>query len=52
MKLIFSGDSIIRIVAEVIEVTLDDQVYLGTLKISQNIKFYNVNLFYEMKNLK
>ena len=25
MKLIFSGDSIIRIVAEVIEVTLDDQ---------------------------
>ena len=25
MKLIFSGDSIIRVVAEVIEVTLDDQ---------------------------
>ena len=25
MKLIFSGDSVIRIVAEVIEVTLDDQ---------------------------
>ena len=25
MKLIFSGDSIIRVIAEVIEVTLDDQ---------------------------
>ena len=25
MKLIFSGDSVIRVVAEVIEVTLDDQ---------------------------
>ena len=25
MKLIFSGDSVIRIISEVIEVTLDDQ---------------------------
>ena len=25
MKLIFSGDSVVRVLAEVIEVTLDDQ---------------------------
>ena len=32
MKIIFAGDSIIRIVAELIEVTLDDQGMLGRLK--------------------
>ena len=44
MNLIFSGDSIIRVVAEVIEVALDDQGEPWDTKISQNIKFYNVKI--------
>ena len=42
MKIIFAGDSIIRVISEVIEVTLDDQGELGILKTNLNIKFYNV----------
>ena len=45
MKIIFAGDSIIRVISEVIEVTLDDQGKLGTLKINLNTKFYNVKNF-------
>ena len=32
MKIIFAGDSIIRLVCEVIEITLDDQGSLGHKK--------------------
>ena len=42
MKLIFSGDSVIRIIAEVIEVTLDDQ---GEPKNKPKHKVYNVKIF-------
>ena len=44
MNLIFSGTQLSRVVAEVIEVALDDQENLGIQKISQNIKFYNVKI--------
>ena len=44
MKIIFAGDSIIKIKSEVIEVTLDDR-RLGTQRINQNIKKYNVKDF-------
>ena len=45
MKLIFSGDSVIRVIAEVIEVALDDQGEPWDTKISQNTKFYNAKIF-------
>ena len=38
MKIVFAGNSIIKIVSEAIEVTLDDQGRLGILKIFQNIR--------------
>ena len=38
MKITFAGDPIIRIITEVIEVTLDDQVEPGILKTNQNTK--------------
>ena len=45
MKLIFSGDSVIKVVAEVIEIALDDQGEPWDTKISQNTKFYNAHIF-------
>ena len=41
MKITFSGDSIIRVIVEVIEVSLDDQGEAWKLKINLNTKFYN-----------
>ena len=41
MKIIFAGDSIIRVISEVIEVTLDDLEKRGIQKINLNIKLYN-----------
>ena len=32
MKIIFAGDAMIRVISEVIEVTLDDQEMLGKQK--------------------
>ena len=37
MKIVFSGDSILRVISEVIEVTLDDQGKAWDQKINQNI---------------
>ena len=42
MKIIFAGDSIIKVTSEVIEVTLDDQGEAWDTKINQNTKLYNV----------
>ena len=41
MKLIFSGDSIIKIIAEVIEITLDDQGLPWDTKQKPKHKFYD-----------
>ena len=41
MKLIFSGDSIIKIIAEVIEITLDDQGVPWDTKQKPKHKFYD-----------
>ena len=41
MKLIFSGDSIIKIIAEVIEITLDDQGAPWDTKQKPKHKFYD-----------
>ena len=41
MKIIFAGDSIIRVISEVIEVTLDDQGEAWDTKVNLNTKFYN-----------
>ena len=41
MKIIFAGDSMIRIISEVIEVTLDDQGEAWKQKINQNMRHYN-----------
>ena len=41
MKLIFSGDSIIKIIAEVIEITLDDQGSPWDTKQKPKHKFYD-----------
>ena len=38
MKIVFAGDSIIRIISEVIELTLDDQGEVQMPKICQNIR--------------
>ena len=38
MKIVFAGDSIIKVISEVIEVTLDDQGDHGTQKINQNTR--------------
>ena len=38
MKIVFAGDSIIKVISEVIEVTLDDQENHGTQKINQNTR--------------
>ena len=42
MKIIFAGDSIIRVVSEVIEVTLDDQGEAWDTKNNLNTEPYNV----------
>jgi hypothetical protein len=42
MKIIFAGDSIIKIISEVIEVTLDDQGEAWETKNKPKHKFYNV----------
>ena len=44
MKIVFAGDSMIKIISEVIEVTLDDKAKLGKRKISPNTR-YNVKIF-------
>ena len=41
MKLIFSGDSVIKIIAEVIEITLDDQGSPWDTKQKPKHKFYD-----------
>ena len=41
MKIIFAGNAIIRIICEVIEVTLDDQGDPWETKINLNTKLYN-----------
>ena len=41
MKLIFSGDSVIKIIAEVIEITLDDQGAPWDTKQKPKHKFYD-----------
>ena len=38
MKIVFAGDSMIKVISEVIEVTLDDQGELGIQKICQNTR--------------
>ena len=45
MKIIFAGDSIIKVITEVIEVSWMIKVMLGKLKINLNTKFYNVKNF-------
>ena len=51
MKIIFAGDSIIKIISEVIEVTLDDQGEAWDTKNKPNTKLYNVKIFnYNKKN--
>ena len=41
MNLIFSGDIVIKLLIEAVEVTLDDQGYLGKVKISLSMMIYN-----------
>ena len=45
MKIIFAGDLIIKIISEVIEVTLMIKEKLGIQKICQNTRKYNVKIF-------
>ena len=45
MKILFAGGSILKITAEVIEVTLDDQGEAWDTKTNQNIKKSNVKIF-------
>ena len=45
MKIVFAGDSIIRITSEVIEVTLDDQGEAWNTKNMPNTRLYNVKIF-------
>ena len=45
MNIIFAGDSVIRIISEVIEVTLDDQGEAWETKINLGTKHYNVKNF-------
>ena len=45
MKIVFAGDSIIEVIAEVIEVTLDDQGEAWDTKICQNTRNFNVEIF-------
>ena len=40
MNLIFSGDIVIKVVIEAVELTLDDQGCLGKVKISLNMMIY------------
>ena len=42
MNIIFAGDAAIRVISEVIEVTLDDQGEAWDTKNNPNIKLYNV----------
>ena len=52
MKNNFAGDSIIRVISEVIEVTLDDQGDAWDTKNKPKQKHYNVkNLNFDKKNL-
>ena len=45
MKIIFAGDAVIRVISEVIEVTLDDQGEAWDTKKNQNTNLYNVKIF-------
>ena len=45
MKIVFAGNSMIKIVSEVIEVTLDDQGEAWKQKICLSTKKYNAKIF-------
>ena len=45
MKIVFAGDSIIKIISEVIEVTLDDQGKAWDTKICQNTRLLYDKIF-------